>query len=40
MLSAAGIGNELGLAGKIIDFAGPIQIIGYSLEKEPSLFKR
>lgn len=39
MLSVAGIGNELGLSGKIIDFAGPIQMIRYSLEKEHSLFQ-
>lgn len=40
MLSAAGVGNELGLSGKIIDFAGPIQVVRYNLEKEHSLFKR
>lgn len=39
-LSAAGIVNELGLTGKIIDFAGPIQIICYSLEKAYSFLKR
>lgn len=40
MLSAEGIGNELGLSGKLIDFAEPIQVVHYSLEKERSLFKR
>jgi len=40
MLSAEGIGNELGLSRKLIDFAGPIQVVHYSLEEEHSLFKR
>lgn len=38
-LSAAGIGNELGLSGKIIDFAGPIQITHYSWRKSTPFSK-
>lgn len=40
MPSAEGIGNELGLSGKLTDFARPIQVVRYSLQEEHSLLKR